>query len=110
VDAVAQQDGSILVTFTPPAPIDGLRVYRAASPMRLVATLPADATSYHDTNTTPGHGYTYMVVSYRGEEQSPDCSAVEVTSIPEFPTVWAAGLASGAGLLAFAVRRRRGQA
>ncbi|MEA3137784.1 MAG: hypothetical protein QOC71_2065, partial [Thermoplasmata archaeon] len=80
VTATEQPDGSILMRFTPPAPVDGLRVFRAASPLRLVATLPADATSYLDTNTTPGHLYRYMVVSFRAGEQSLDCSDVEITT------------------------------
>jgi hypothetical protein len=107
VTAVARDDGTILVSFTPPAPIDGVRVYRAASPMRLVATLPAGATSYLDSDTEVGHGYTYRLVAFRGDAESPDCGTHEVTAIPEFGSAWSLGLALVGGVAAVAWPKRR---
>lgn len=109
VDAVANEDGSITVTTTGDPTSDATRLYRAegSGEFELVATQGPMGGTYEDTNTTVGTTYTYIVTSVYGDEERGPCDRVEVTAIPVFPTVLAAGLATVLGGLGYAGLRRR---
>lgn len=107
--ASPQSDGSILLSFTPAEGSDGTNVYRLeGETYEYLATVGPDATEYLDDTTVVGHGYTYTVTGLFGDAESTGCPAeVETTAIPEFPTGMAFGLATGGGLLALVLGRRR---
>lgn len=107
--AVANEDGSVTLTWTVAEGSDGTNIYRADGDgdFEYVATAAEGVATYTDETTVPGEGYAFTVTGLYGNAESTDCPMVEVTAIPEFPTVVALGAASGAGLLAFALARRR---
>lgn len=107
--AIANDDGSILVTFTPAAGSNGSRIYRStgdADPV-LVGVLDAMDTAFLDTDTVPGTTYTYQVTGVFEDGESGPCPIVTVTAIPVFPMGGAALVASLAGIVAYAGLRRR---
>ena len=110
--AVANDDGSITLTFTRAENAEGTNVYRAQGEGEFVylTTLNANAESYTDTTVNANTGYAYTVTTLVGNEESEDCPIVEVTSIPDFPTLLGMGAATGGGLLAMALLGRRRKA
>jgi hypothetical protein len=107
--ATANDDGSITLTFTPAAGADGSNVYRADGEGDFVylTTLSEAQGTYTDSTTEVGVSYTYTVTSLAGNEESEDCAVVEVTAIPDFPTTLGLGAATGGGVLAMLLARRR---
>jgi hypothetical protein len=107
--AEAQADGSVLLTWTPAPGSDGTNVYRAVGDgdFEYVTTTAAGVGTYLDETTEAGGAYAYTVTALFGNEESVGCEAVEVTAIPDLPTVAGAGLALGGSLLAFALASRR---
>jgi len=109
LQATANGDGSVTLSFTPAPGSDGTRIYRANGTATLVplVTLGANATTYEDSTTVAGYAYVYVVVTLYGDQESAPCPVAEVSSIPEFPTMVATGLAATAGLAALVLARRK---
>jgi len=109
LSATANADGTVTLAFAAAAGADGTNIYRldADGDWQLLATVGANATTYSDVDVEVGVTYTYTVTALFGNRESEDCAIVEVTTIPEFPTMVAAGLAGALGLVAYAVARRR---
>lgn len=107
--AVANDDGSVTLTWTNAAASEGTNVYRATGEGDFVylVTLDANAESYTDTTVVANQGYAYTVTTLLGNGESEDCGVVEVTTIPELPTGLAIGLAAGGGVAAMALLGRR---
>lgn len=107
--AVANGDGSVTLSWTPAPGSVGSNVYRAddGGDFEYLATVGQDVGTYTDATTTPGTGYEYLVTGLYGDQESQQCGVVEVTAIPEFPTLAAMGLATGGGALAMLLLRRR---
>lgn len=107
--AVANADGSVTLTWTPAPGSNGTNVYRAedGGDFEYMDTVGPDATTWTDTTAVPSLGYEYSVTGLFGDQESRDCPVVEVTAIPELPTLAAVGLASGGGALALLLARRR---
>ncbi|MEA3165392.1 MAG: hypothetical protein QOJ26_244 [Thermoplasmata archaeon] len=107
----AQEVGAhdVLLTWTPANGSAGTNVYRAEGDddFEYVTTTAADVGSYLDETTVEGHSYTYMVTALFGNRESQDCDRVEITVLPDLPTMASAGLALGGSLLAFALLGRR---
>ena len=111
VTATANGDETVTLRWTPAEGADGTNIYRAigGDDFEYVTTVPGDVSSYVDDATVAGNGYAYQLTTLEGNSESRGCPIVEVTAIPEFPTVVALGLASalGAGAyLVLAVRRK----
>ena len=107
--AVANGDKSVTLTFKLGKGAEGSNVYRqdgGKGEFRLIKPLD-DEQSYTDKTTKEGKSYAYMVTSVRGGDEAKPCPIVEVTAIPEFPTVVGMGLATSGGLLAMALFGRR---
>jgi len=100
LEATANEDGSITVDVDVEGNFTLMRS-EGSGGFGSVGDFRGD-TRYVDTDTTPGVTYTYKVVI---DEQ--DCARIVVTAIPVFPTLVAAGLASGLGLLGYVALRRR---
>lgn len=107
--AVANPDGSVTLTWAPVEGSDGSNIYRndEDGDLDYLATVGPGVGSYTDNTTHAGDGYVYSVTALYGGEESFPCSTVEVTAIPEFPTVAAMGLAAGGGALALGLARRK---
>lgn len=107
--AVANGDGSITLTFAAAAGSDGTNVYRvdADGDYELLATLDAGVGTYTDLDTEAGAAYVYAVTALFGDRESVGCQEIEVSAIPDFPTLLGAGLATSGGLLALFLARRR---
>lgn len=107
--AVANGDGSVTLTFTAAPGSDGTRIYRANGTATLApfATLDAGVGLFEDGTTVAGYAYGYVVVAVYGDQESAPCPVAEVSSIPEFPTLLASGLAATAGVVALAWARRK---
>lgn len=107
--AIANEDGSITLTFTRAEGAEGTNVYRAEGEGDFVylTTLSANAETYTDTTVAEATSYAYTVTALFGDQESQDCPVVEVTSIPDFPTMLGMGAATGGGLLAMALLGRR---
>ena len=98
--AAANADGSITLTIT----ADGAsQLFRkeAGGPYELLGSFTGDA-EHIDTTVTAGLAYTYKLV-VAGEE----CGLVEVSAIPDFPTVVGAVAATGLGIAGYAFMRRK---
>lgn len=110
--AVANDDGSITLAFTRAEGAEGTNVYRAEGEgeFAYLTTLSANAESYTDTTVSANTGYAYTVTALFGDQESEDCPIVEVTAIPDFPTLLGIGAATGGGLLAMALLGRRRKA
>lgn len=107
--ATPRQDGSIKLEFEAAAGSDGSVVYRADGDgdFAEVAELDAGVGEWLDTTTEAGLSYRYTVTAVFGDAEAEDCPVAEATAIPDFPTVFAAGGAVGASLLAYAFARRK---
>jgi len=108
--AVPNADGSVTLTWTEAPGSDGTNLYRAdaGGDFEYLATVPAGTHTYTDTTTVAGGSYEYTATGLYGDSESQGCSVVAVTAIPELPSLAAVGLASGGGLLALVLARRRG--
>lgn len=112
LQATALGNGNVQLTWTPAPGSDGSNLYRAVGDggFEYVTTVGADVGTYLDETTAEGTSYAYLVAALFGNEESADCAIVEVTAIPEFPTVLGIGLASAGGLLAIGLAGRRRKA
>lgn len=100
---------TVELTWTSHSGAEGYALYRVdgagEAPFKM-ADLPADATSYTDDSTEANHVYQYHLMVVIGGAEVP-CGMVEVTSIPDFPTVVGGTLATVAGAGAYLLARRR---
>ena len=110
--AVANDNGSVTLTFTPAEGSDGTNVYRATGDgdFEYLATADAGVATYADSSVQANQGYAYTVTGLFGDAESHDCPIVEATTIPDFPTTLGLGLATGGGVLAMALLGRRRKA
>lgn len=106
---VANPDGSVTLFWNDAPGSDGTNIYRAADggDFEYLATAVPEAEAYTDTTAVPGTSYEYAVTGLYGDAESQQCGVVEVTAIPEFPTLAALGLATSGGALALLLRRRK---
>ena len=109
LQATANNDGSITLTWDASADVDTVVIHRAvgAGDEEHVAMLDASEGTWTDTDTTVGVTYTYTLVAVDGGSFSQECGSVEVTAIPVFPTAAAFALAVVGGALGYAALRRR---
>lgn len=107
--AIALTNGDVRLTWTSPADADSIVITRTQSGSDVVVKthVLATTTTYLDTETEVGTTYTYTVNAVFDGRISSGCTQVEVTAIPEFPTVAGAALAGVAAIGAFVALRRR---
>lgn len=107
--AESNSAGTVTLSFTPAPGSNGTNVYRldADGDWEYLATLPPGVNGYTDTTTRAGYAYTYAVTALYGDRESQECPTVEVSSIPEFPTFVAMGLAAACGVLGYVFVRRK---
>lgn len=111
LEATANADESVTLTWTPAAGSDGTNIYRAVGDgdFEYLDTAGEGVEEYTDTTTTAGTSYSYLLTALFGNEESEDCATVDVAAIPVFPSMMAFGAATvlGAGAyLALALRRK----
>lgn len=107
VVAIAQDDGSIRLTWGPVLEAEEYRIYRATNEDGPFILLDSTTSlTYTDETTAVGQTYHYMVVAFDGTLESEGCATVSTTAVPVFGI-----LAGGAALLgsvaAFAWMRRK---
>ncbi|HET6399655.1 MAG TPA: fibronectin type III domain-containing protein [Candidatus Thermoplasmatota archaeon] len=109
LQAQALSTGDVKLTWTPAPDSTGTVVYRATGEgdLEYLAHVDEGVGVYVDSDTEVGVVYTYQLVAVFGDAASEDCAMVEVTAIPNFPTLAAGVVAVGAGVLAYAGFRRR---
>lgn len=107
--ATPQPDGSIQLDWTPAAGSDGTNLYRADGDgeFHYLATADAGVAAHVDQTSAAGGAYSYLATGLYGNQESVGCPLVEVTAIPDFPTLAGAALALGGSLAAFAWAARR---
>lgn len=108
LSATTNDDGTVLLEWTPAPGSDGTNIYRAvgAGDFAYVTTVAAGVSSWLDLDAEPAGEYAYSVTGLYGNEESVDCPVVERSAIPDFPTIVGIGLASAGGLVAVLMRRR----
>lgn len=107
VTALAQDDASILVTWSSVANATSYNVYRAVGAGTFTLLTSTSNLTITDTDVDNGVTYRYQVSAIVDGQETERCTTAEATAIPVFPTVLAAGAAAilGVGLYAFLRRR-----
>lgn len=109
LEAVAEGSGTVTLTWTPAPGSDGTNIYRAVDDgaFDYLATSGPEGGAYVDDAVEVDVTYRYYLTALFGDEESVDCDEVEVTVIPDLPTLFAVSAASVGGLAAYLGFRRR---
>lgn len=106
--ATAQDDGSILLTWSASEGAARYNVYRGTGDGDLVFLDDTVATSYTDSSTAVGVTYHYMVTAEDDNgRESKRCTLVTTTAIPFFTGFVGTALATAGSVGAFLLLRRR---
>ncbi|MEA3190971.1 MAG: hypothetical protein QOD77_1553 [Thermoplasmata archaeon] len=110
LSAIAGDGPRVDLQWTAVAIADSYNVYRAegdSDEMELIGTTDASTQAFTDTDVEAGLVYRYAVTMVEGGRERSPCNAVEVTTIPSFPTAFGLLAAAGLGVGAYAVMRRK---
>lgn len=105
--AVAQSDGTVLITWDEVEDAEAYGVYRATGESEDFVLLDTTTdTEYNDTTTAVGVTYHYIVTAWDGLLESEGCASVTTTAIPFFPGLVLGGLAVAGSVGAYRWLRR----
>lgn len=109
VDAFAQGDGTVFLSWGTPPGATHYRIHRAEGdgPFAVIGTTPAEHPHWTDADVTPGATYSYRVTAVSGADESEGCEAATVTTIPFLDGPLALALAGAGALLGLVALRRR---